>query len=337
MSTRSRTPKDRLSRSKKSLPTGRSQGKLPFTIGVDIGATATKFGVVQGARIVHGPEVVQTASFARPTSMLNLLATQIAKLQRKYPVSSVGIGFPGFVDAETGTVLDLTNVKGWRNVRFATRLTRKTKLPCYCENDAKSMCYAEFLYGAGRGARNMLAITLGTGVGGAMVLDSKLYRGSANLAGEIGQISIDINGVAGEYGNPGALEKYVGHREISALAQSLYSAAGSNSNSQIINIATLIDAASKKDLVARKVWNVVAAKLAYALANCVWLIDPERIVVGGGVASAGRILFGPLQEELRKLIPRSRLIKIQLLPAELGNDAGLIGAAALANSKTFAK
>ena len=296
-----------------------------------MGGTTVKYGVVRGHEMLDEREPLPTPAFKGPKPLLRELSARIAELQRKHKgIAAIGMGVPGFADITRGYVHELTNVEGWQRVHVAKALTAGTGLPAFVENDANAMCYAEFLHGAGRGAQNMIAVTLGTGVGGGLVLGGQLYRGSTYGAGEIGQMGIDYAGRMGEHGNVGALEKYVGNREVTARARELYAKARCRVAAEDCEPRALSAAARRGDPVALKVWDEFTAHLAAGLSAAVWLLNPDRIVIGGGVARAGKILFDPLQAKLRAQLAESFRKGLKVVPAKFGNDAGMIGSAAVA-------
>ena len=302
-----------------------------LAVGIDMGGTTVKYGVVRGHEMLDEREPLPTPAFKGPKPLLRELCARIAELQRKHKgIAAIGMGVPGFADITRGYVHELTNVEGWQRVHVAKALTAGTGLPAFVENDANAMCYAEFLHGAGRGAQNMIAVTLGTGVGGGLVLGGQLYRGSTYGAGEIGQMGIDYAGRMGEHGNVGALEKYVGNREVTARARELYAKARCRVAAEDCEPRALSAAARRGDPVALKVWDEFTAHLAAGLSAAVWLLNPDRIVIGGGVARAGKILFDPLQAKLRAQLAESFRKGLKVVPAKFGNDAGMIGSAAVA-------
>ena len=302
-----------------------------LAVGIDMGGTTVKYGVVRGHEMLDEREPLPTPAFKGPKPLLRELSARIAELQRKHKgIAAIGMGVPGFADITRGYVHELTNVEGWQRVHVAKALTAGTGLPAFVENDANAMCYAEFLHGAGRGAQNMIAVTLGTGVGGGLVLGGQLYRGSTYGAGEIGQMGIDYAGRMGEHGNVGALEKYVGNREVTARARELYAKARCRVAAEDCEPRALSAAARRGDPVALKVWDEFTAHLAAGLSAAVWLLNPDRIVIGGGVARAGKILFDPLQAKLRAQLAESFRKGLKVVPAKFGNDAGMIGSAAVA-------
>jgi glucokinase len=213
---------------------------------------------------------------------------------------------------------------------LAALLSEKTGLPSIIENDANAMAYAEWRFGAGRDRPNVICMTLGTGVGGGLILDGKLFRGSQLGAGEIGQMIIEPHGVPGHYGNFGALEKYVGNQQIGERAQEAYSAAGIARTPEELTPLFLETAALSGDEIAAKLWENIGFEIGIMLTNITWLLNPDRIVIGGGVAKAGRLLFDPIKRTIRERVSAVYYDQLEVVPAELGNDAGIIGSAALA-------
>jgi glucokinase len=192
------------------------------------------------------------------------------------------------------------------------------------------MAYAEWKRGAGRGVNHLVALTLGTGVGGGIIVDGRVVRGSNFAAGELGQTSIDYQGRVGAYGNRGSLEDYIGNQEIAAMAAESYRQAGVEKSLNDCEPAQLALSAAQGDQVALKIWDKIAEILATALMNCCWLLNPEAIIIGGGVAKAGPLLFDPLNQYLRDQLSGPFKDDLQILPARFGNEAGIIGAATLA-------
>jgi glucokinase len=181
------------------------------SIGIDFGGTSVKLGVCRGDELLITDDPIPTANFAGPAALIGEMATRVSRLREKYPdICAIGVGVPGLVDFDHGFVHELTNVPGWKHVPLKAILSEKTGLPVLVENDANAMVYAEFRYGAARGLKNVIGLTMGTGIGGGVVLDGRMFRGSGFAAGEIGQMSIHFDGKPGHYGNLGALEKYTG-------------------------------------------------------------------------------------------------------------------------------
>jgi glucokinase len=306
----------------------------PTAIGIDFGGTTVKFGVVQGGRILARMPVLVTRDYPDHELLLKAIRKTIEELrEHNSEVAAVGAGLPGMIDSVNGRVYQLSNVPGWEDVPLTALLEEWTGLPAAIDNDANAMAYAEWLYGAGNGGVNVVCVTLGTGVGGGLILDGKLYRGSQLGAGEIGQMMIDPDGPKGQYGNDGALEKYVGHFQITERAQALYRESGLTKSQKDCSPKALQAAADAGDEVARKVWEEVGCAIAITLCNIVWLLNPDRIVVGGGVANAGEYVFGPIRRVIMERTMKIFHENLTIVPARLGNDAGIIGGAALALAK----
>jgi glucokinase len=302
-----------------------------LAIGIDMGGTTVKYGVVRGHEIIEELDPLPTPDFKGAKPLLKELTVRINGLQKKHKrIAAVGMGVPGFADVTRGYVHELSNVRGWERVYVSKILTGGTGLPSFVENDANAMCYAEYLHGAGKGSVNMVAVTLGTGVGGGLIFNGELYRGSAFGAGEIGQMSIDYRGVMGQHGNIGPLEKYIGNREIAALARDLYDKARCRVTDEDCKPRALSAAARRGDPVALEIWDLFTTQLAAGLCNCVWLLNPDRIVIGGGIAKAGKLLIEALKTKMHAQLALPFRQKLKIVPAKFGNDAGIIGNAAVA-------
>ena len=300
-------------------------------IGIDFGGTSIKSGLVRDGRILQRGTLIHTPQYSGAESLLEALKEVVAELRRADPdVRALGIGLPGIVDSVNGVVHELTNVPGWNDVPLRDRLERDTGLCVTVENDANAMAYGEWKYGAAKDGRHVVCITLGTGVGGGLILNGQLYRGAQLGAGEAGHMSIDYRGVPGPYGNFGALERYVGNNQIAGRALELYSAAGVEKTLEQCAPAELAQAARSGDAIARGVWEAVGAEVGAALASIVWLLNPDTIVIGGGVAKARELLFEPILKSLRGRTLAVFHEHLRVVAATLDNDAGIIGNAALA-------
>jgi glucokinase len=309
---------------------------IPTAIGFDMGATSTKTGVVRNGQILTKGHVIETRQDGDTGALIEAFVQEILRLKELYPdVEAVGFGVPGIINPVRGVVVNLTNVNGWRNIALRSIIMERTGLVGNLENDAKAMAYAEWKHGAGHSVPNVVCVTLGTAVGGALILNGRLYRGATWVAGEIGQTSIDYQGVDFVYGNKGALEAYVGHRHISARAKEIYAANGRTLSDEEAQLHRLSKVADDGDPVADKVWQDIGLKIGVGLTNVIWLVNPDRIVIGGGVAQAGERLFGYIRQTIRSRCDKTFWEKLEVVPATLGNDAGIIGAATLALESEF--
>jgi glucokinase len=309
----------------------------PITLGVDFGATSIKFGVVQDGRIIKHGNIVPTRQDGKIEPLIRSIVDEIFRLQQGYPaLQAVGFGVPGIIDPAAGVVVNLTNVKGWRRIPLGALVSEAIGLVTNIENDAKAMAYGEWKYGAGHTLPNVICVTLGTGIGGGLILNGRLYRGATKVAGEIGQTSIDYQGKDFVYGNKGALEAYVGHVHISERAKEIYAQAGQAISDEEADPPQLAAAANSGDPLAKQLWEDIGLKLGVGLINAIWLLNPDRIVLGGGVAECGELLFQPIWRTIKSRCEQTFWEKLEIVPARLGNDAGIIGAAVLGLESEFA-
>ncbi|SKA86881.1 glucokinase [Prosthecobacter debontii] len=301
------------------------------SVGIDFGGTSVKLGVCRGGELLTTDAPIPTAHFAGPAALIGEMAARIAKLRETYPdIAAIGVGVPGLVDFDHGFVHILTNVPGWKHVPLKAILGEKTGLPVVVENDANAMAYAEFRYGAARGLNNVVALTMGTGIGGGLILNGQLYRGSGCAAGEIGQMSIHFDGKPGHYGNLGALEKYTGNKEIAEHAVQRYAEAHVQKTLEECTPKMIADAAKAGDDIARQIWDEIADWLGTSLSSIAWLLNPDAFVIGGGVAQAGDLIFDPLKRKVQSMLSTVVWERLQILPARYSNEAGIIGNASLA-------
>jgi glucokinase len=310
----------------------------PLAIGIDFGGTTVKIAVVAGSEIIDQASPIATQDFSGPPPLIEAMVRAVEDLKSRHPqIASVGVGMPGFVNAEEGMVYGLTNVPGWESVPLKKILETKLGLPVAIDNDAKCMAIAEWRCGAGRGYQNIIFVTLGTGVGGAVIANGQMIRGMRYGAGELGQTSIDYRGRTGHYGNRGALEDYIGNNEITARAREAYTAAGIQKTLTECAPAALAAAAHGGCPIALGEWATTGKMLATAMMNCCWLLNPEAIVIGGGVARAGELLFQPFKDHLFAQLSAPFKDGLMILPATFGHEAGTIGAAALAQESSIRK
>jgi len=300
-------------------------------LGIDFGGTSIKSGLVRdGAVLFHG-NPIETQTCRGREEIIDALVALVGQVgEHGEEIAAIGIGLPGLVDSVGGVVHELTNVPGFDEVPLRAILHERTGLPVTIENDAKAMAYAEWKFGAARDGRHVVCVTLGTGVGGALILDGRLHRGAQLGAGEIGHLSIDYRGKPGPFGNFGCLEEYVGNVQIAERAVRRYGEAGTARTVEECSPLDLQKAALAGDTVARKLWEDLGTELGAALASVVWVINPDTIVIGGGVAKAGELIFEPVRRTIRARTSEIINRDLRVVPAALGNDAGIIGSATLA-------
>jgi glucokinase len=298
-------------------------------IGIDFGGTTIKSGLVVGGEVVRRGTVIDTQKCGGLEAVIDALVGIVGELRDGAPLA-LGVGLPGMVDAHRGVVNQLTNVSGWTAVPLREILSQRTGLPTAIENDANAMAYGEWRHGAAKEGRHVICVTLGTGVGGALILDGRLYRGANMGAGEVGHMSIDYRGLPGHYGNLGALEKYVGNQQITDRALERYAASGIPKIREDCTPMALSASADAGDPVAAALWEDIGYEIGVALSSAAWLLNPDTIVIGGGVAKAGERVFGPIRRTIVSQTGRVFHEHLRVVEATLGNDAGIIGNAALA-------
>lgn len=304
---------------------------MNLAIGIDFGGTTIKSGVVAKGKILQFGELIDTQLLPNHDALIDALVALVADLRKAHPaIAAIGVGLPGLVDSANGIVHELTNVAGWRDVALREILRERTGLPATIENDANAMAYGEFKHGAAIDARHVVCITLGTGVGGALILDGHLYRGAQLGAGEVGHLSIDYRGRPGPYGNFGGLEEYVGNQQIAERAVERYAKAGSARTVGECSPLALKSAAEAGDPVAEQLWEDIGDEIGAALASVIWVLNPDAIVIGGGVAKAGELLLGPIRRSVQARTAKVFHENLRIVPAALGNEAGIIGNAILA-------
>ena len=304
---------------------------MKLALGIDFGGTSIKFGVTKGTEIIATAPPLLPPEYDCPTSLIDAISETALQLKESHPeIAAIGCGVPGFVDFPTGTIHNLTNVKGWTNIHLKAELEKRTSLPCSIENDANAMAIAEWKLGAAKGSEHAICLTLGTGVGGGIIVNNQMVRGANFTAGELGQTSIDYQGIKGAYNNPGALEAYNGNNELAAEALQAYKNAGISKELTDCTPAHLAEAANNGCEIALKCWDTFAQRLACTLATTCWLLNPEIIVIGGGVSKAGEVLFEPLNKHLSNQLSGPFKDDLKIVSAQFGNEAGILGCAALA-------
>ena len=295
-----------------------------WTIGIDLGASKIALGLVSPENQITARARIDTRPADGPVSAADRIAESvkglIAQAPRHASVGQVGVGSPGPIDHRTGVIVDPPNLTGWRAVPFAAMLTERLGLPVRLEHDAKAAALAEYHLGAGRGSRDMALIIVGTGIGTAIILDGVLYRGINNSAGEIGHITVDLNGPICTCGSNGCVEAYAGGP---AIARSFAYA-----TRRVIDSAEVVTrAAEQGDVIARRVFQDAGRALGAAIATVAMLMDVNTFVLFGSVVKAGSLLIEPARAAVPNYSFSSVSQRVRVLVAELGDDAGILGAA----------
>ncbi|MFH0777563.1 MAG: ROK family protein [Candidatus Eisenbacteria bacterium] len=312
----------------------------PAAVGVDIGGTSIKVAVVARDQTVLSRRSLPADQREAPGLAVARLALSLRELQGEAGDLSlpVGIGCAGLIERGPGIVRTAPNLPTWKDVPLAGMLAEELGTWVLLDNDANVFSVAEGFYGTARDKDDAIFVTLGTGVGGGLKLAGRLYRGSRGFAGEIGHMTIDPDGPLCTCGNRGCLESFIGSSRIVQRALALieeerrereWLAAGLTSLKEI-TAKHLGEAARKGNELAVRVFEEVGDYLGLALANLTNILNPEVIVVGGGVANAGRPLFRAAELSLTKRAMGPSRQCVDIWPASFGDDAGVVGAAMIA-------
>jgi glucokinase len=297
-------------------------------IGLDIGGTNIKAALVCGQEISQRSKIPSLAERGIDRS-LNQLKSAIRPLHKK--ARAIGIGIAGIIDSQNGVVKYSPNLKGWNNIPLAQIIRDEFNVPCRIINDVNAILFGEWKYGRARGHNNAFLFTMGTGVGGAAVCEGKLLFGANGFAGEFGHTTINPNGPKCACGQPGHLERYAGARYIvSRYKRKMREQKKSMNYQQILTPEKIALAAKKGDPVAKQVFSEVGHYIGLGLANILALFDPDIVIISGGIARAGRILFDPIRKTVRESVLGAEHRCYKIVPAKLGDDAGILGAALFA-------
>lgn len=247
----------------------------------------------------------------------------------------VGIGAPGPLDREKGIVIVAPNL-GWRNFPLRDRIGERLNLPATLDNDANCATVGEWWQGAARGATNVIGMTIGTGIGGGLIIDGRLFHGSSDVAGEIGHTTIDLNGRHCKCGNYGCLEAYASGPAIATRAREVLVREETASllpslvdgRLEALTAETVYRAAQRGDALASEIVRDTARYLGVGIANLLNIINADVVVVAGGVTQAGDALFVPLQAEVRRRAFRPAVDATRIVPGALPGTAGVVGAVA---------
>lgn len=310
-----------------------------WLIGVDLGGTSTKLALINlYGEMIHKWQITTDTSEQGMNITTNMAKSIDAKLDEwdvsKGRILGIGIGAPGPVRFQDGSIYEAVNL-GWRNYPLKDLLEVETSLPVVIDNDANMAALGEMWKGAGQGAKDLVCITLGTGVGGGVITNGQVVHGKSGAAGEIGHVTVVTdNGFTCNCGKSGCLETVASATGIVRLAQESLGKANKMSllqqkinEGQLLSSKLLFECAKEDDFLSKEVIQQVSLYLGVALSHIGNLLNPEKIVIGGGVSKAGDLLIAPVREHFEKHAFKRVAKSTKILPAILGNDAGVIGAA----------
>ena len=313
-------------------------GRPPWVVGVDIGGTNVRVGRVPlgGGASSVAVRCCSTRAASGSDRVLDRIVTMIRESVAdvgRDNVAGVGLGAPGPLDTESGVVAETPNL-GWRDYPLRDLVAEACGLPATLDNDANCFTYGEWLMGAGRGRRRLVGITLGTGIGGGIVIDGEIHHGASGGAGEVGHMSVDFRGRRCPCGARGCVEAYASGPAIAARAIEAIPEGGDSILASMVDgdlgavTAEVVHAAAVAgDRHADGVLRDTARILATAVANLIHVLNPDAVVIGGGVANAGERLLRPLRREVRRRVFGTHMRACRIVQGELGDSAGVIGAA----------
>ena len=316
---------------------------MRYILGVDLGGTNIVVGAVaEDGSAVHGvinaPTNAEAGADAIAERIAQLCRASLAEAERgagvkRRDVVGIGVGAPGPLDRAGGMVLIAPNL-GWHDYPLRQKVSDAVGLPVALDNDANCAVYGEWWIGAGRGSRYLVGLTIGTGIGGGIVVDGKLYHGATDVAGEVGHMTIDSTGRRCKCGNYGCLEAYASGPNIAARAVEGIEAGVetrlptyTDGDLARITAQTVYQAAHDGDEFALEVVRDTAKILGAGVANLLNIFNPDVVVILGGVTLAGDSLFVPLQAEVTRRAFKPAVKACRILPGELPGTAGVVGAA----------
>lgn len=314
-------------------------------IGIDLGGTNVKTAVVDTDKRVLGKDSRPTYAEKGPEGVVSVMCESVDAALKgaglgRGDVLAAGVGAPGPMNWQTGVVYSPPNLPGWKNVPLADILKKRLGFSCYVENDANVACYGEYWLGAGQGAENMCLLTLGTGVGGGIVVFGQLLRGIDGTAAEIGHLKVHRDGRLCGCGGKGCLEAY---GSVTGMVRTAVEGIEAGKKSVLTTMCgndldaltgrMISDAIAQGDAFAKWVMEETGTWLGLGIASLVNLLNPEKVVLCGGMIAAGEVLFAPIRETVKANAFEVPANRAQIIAAGLGADSGVIGAAGCALSR----
>lgn len=311
-----------------------------YAVGIDLGGTLIKAALVERGRGFVMEVVKETEADRGPEHVLDRIAAVVRAIADQVEdgeIDGVGIGAPGSINWERTSVIYPPNLPGWEivDLRKALQVRLGSEMPIFVENDANLAGLGSAHYGMGRPYDSFIMITLGTGVGGAIIYENKIFRGTNGSAGEIGHMTIDFEGPVDRYGIAGAVEAYLGQRFLSRYARyrllSRDSVIHERAGDDLVDLTPLMlfQAAQDGDTEAREILAWAGHKLGVVLGSAINLLDIRKVIVGGGLAAAGDYIFDSARKAVREYVMPDLRDDVEILRETLGNEVGMLGAAHL--------
>jgi glucokinase len=299
---------------------------------MDCGGTYIKAAIVDCNGNILGKRKCNTEAEKGMHAVVENLVSIARVFTAEYKIAGIALGMAGAIDYKNGILLQSPNFMGSENFPLKAELEKALSLPVFLENDANAYAVGEKWKGAGRDFSSLLCLTIGTGVGGGIILNNELWRGVDGTAGELGHITIYPNGLKCKCGNRGCLEAYISAAGIMKIAKKVMAKAKRDRKNITLQLSPqlIYEAAVRGDSTAREIWRESGRILGIGLASFVNIFNVEAVIIGGGIASAFDFFIGSAKLEMRKRAFKIPVERIKLLKAELGDDAGILGAAYLA-------
>ena len=314
--------------------------------GIDIGGTNIKFGLFDTKGKVLYRQQKPTMADKGPQPLMHLVTNIGEQLlyyaaEEEYDIRYIGVGSPGAVNCDTGQVIGpCPNIPGWTGMEIGKNLEERLNLPIFVDNDVNAMALAEHRFGAAKNSSKVVCTTVGTGIGGGVIFDGKVIHGANYSAGELGHITINFEGPECACGNQGCLESYCSSKYILNQVRQILKQEMTpvfkdvlDSDLENLTIKKLFAAVKRKDEIAVSVIRQTATYLGIGLAGIVNLLNPETVVIGGGITDGGCGFIEAVEQEIKQRAFSSAVEKLTVVKASLGNDAGFIGAGLLGDTK----
>ncbi|MFO7524090.1 MAG: ROK family protein [Ignavibacteriaceae bacterium] len=311
---------------------------LKTAVGVDLGGTNIKIGIVANDGRILEKTSVKTEAAGGPEQVIENIKFGINEIlnNSSHRIKGIGIGCPGIINLKKGTVENPPNLPGWKKVKLGSIIQKEFKINVHVENDANAAAIGEMIFGSGKKFTSFIMVTLGTGVGGGIVFNRKIFRGEFGAAGEIGHVSIDGNGPKCNCGSTGCIEAFVGNQYLkdrvkTDLANHTDSKIWDLIDNDLANVTPKIiqAAAELDDEFAKQVILKMGIQLGTAFASLSNVLDISTFIIGGGVAGFGKPLLNTIHNTTAARVLTPLRNRVKVIPAKLKNDAGIKGASAL--------
>lgn len=292
-------------------------------IGIDIGGTKIELVVATEEGTILEKARFETHRFESPIQAYREILPEIKRFSETHKPSALGIAAPGPVSIREGEILYPPNLQNWRNVPIVQDLSKESELPIFFNQDANAGALAEYYFGAGRGKKHLVYLTMSTGIGAGIILNGKLVEGASDMTGEIGHIILQKDGPIGPGGIPGCFEWYCGGIHMEARVQKAY-------NDASLTMKDLIQKVRNGEERATRLWEEMLSYLAQGINIVMMLLNPEIITLGTIAVHAGDTMMKPLKEKLKKMVWKEAYASCQIIPTPLGHELGSLGPIAIA-------